>query len=120
MEIRNIQSNPTHFKALDYSDVNKYSNELVQAIKNSPAVKAVGKKYNGYVTIKRFSSISQPNNPNFGLFFRDLETTNPIKKLINKFLGKIDNHFIQYNSGVKTEKEFAEILMKLKKKTFLS
>lgn len=119
MEIRKIQTSPTHFKALNYDALNGCSKDVITAVKSSPALVALGKKYNGSVSVERFGSKTKKNTVYYGLFIRDLMPVNIIKKSINKLKGRVQGNFIKFNSGKTSLSEFTETLMNLDRKYFL-
>lgn len=119
MEIKKIQSSTPQFGALNYDGLRGCSEELIAAAKKSPALRALGKRYDGSVSVERFGSKSQKNVAYYGLFIRDLKPVNFIRKSIDKLRCKSKYDFIQYNAGVTTQEEFIERLMNLKSRFFL-
>lgn len=120
MKTESIKTYSPNFGMIYIPRESNMSENLIKAIKRSPAVRKFGRRYNATLGIQHFSSTSVPGRINYGLIFENIKPSNPITALLSLFRGNKNGRYICYNSGKDTKEGLIHILERLKKNTFIN
>lgn len=115
MKTQNVTSTPVAFSALK-RDPDCISRAMFNAIKEAPAVKKFGEKYNATVSCDLFASSKDTKKIQMALTLKNIEPVSIKDKLLNIF-GKKKSDSIQLKTHALNEEDFIKSVSRKKSDT---
>lgn len=108
MRTQNVNSSPLTFQALT-RETSTMPKQLFEAIKDAPAIKSFGEKYNATVSCDFFSSSKYAGRIQLALTVREIKPISLKDKVINFFKKNMTNSFQLKTHAVNDEEFIASI-----------